>query len=318
MTFLVSGSIAYDNIMTFGGKFKEHILPDKMHVLNVSFLVDSMHKNFGGTGGNIAYNLRLLDQPVSLFGTVGKDFDSYREHCLSQGIDLSGVREFADLHTASCFITTDRDNNQITGFYPGAMTKSAATQIAMLSNLSEIDFAIIAPDDPKAMLEHAEQCRLARIPFVMDIGQQVIAFGGEDLLAAIAGATTLIGNDYEIETFQRKTGKTLKQLLAELDYLIVTKGGSGSVIHTAAASFDIPAAEPTQVVDPTGAGDAYRAGILTGLKLQLPLAQTGRIASLIACYAVEEYGTQNHHFSHHDFCTRYQQNFDQVCPILLN
>ncbi|HNT29926.1 MAG TPA: carbohydrate kinase family protein [bacterium] len=315
MSILVSGSIAYDQIMRFNGKFKDHILPDKIHIINLSFLVDELNKNLGGTGGNIAYNLALLGEHPYLFGTVGKDFDIYAEHCQKVGIDIRFVQTHADLFTANFFVTTDLDHNQIAAFYPGAMARSAQNSIHQAHAENPMDLAIISPDDPQAMILHCEQCREAGIPFIFDIGQQVIALDGEQLLACVKGARALICNDYEIEVFLSKAEKKVDDLLELTDAVVITEGAKGSEIVTKGTTFDIRPGIARTLVDPTGAGDAYRAGFLFGMAHACDWHICGQIASIAAVYAVEQAGTQMHRYTLEEFCTRYQETFGEACPV---
>lgn len=296
MTTLVSGSIAYDFILTYPGRFREQIMADKSHILNISFLADSLDEHFGGTAGNIAYNLSLLGEDSTLFGTVGNDFARYRQHCEDKGIDLSGVAESEDIKTAFCYITTDLEDNQITGFFPGAMGRSVTNSIGALSNTQKINLAIFAPDDPAAMVQHTREARELGIPFILDIGQQVASLEKEQINHCLLGARYLVGNDYEIELVQRKTGLTIGELLKQLEAVIVTKGKDGSTIYTNQKQYAIDAVSTVDLQDPTGAGDAYRAGLIIGINRKLDWQQTGQLASTIAAYAVEHKGTQNHYF----------------------
>ena len=282
MSILVSGSIAFDHIMTFPDYFKNHIMPDKIHMINLSFLIDSLHKNLGGTGGNIAYNLSLLGEKPLLFGTVGEDFAVYQEKCDKYGIDTTFVKKCTGLFTAQFYVTTDRDDNQIAAFYPGAMALSATNHITAAEHAAVIDLAILSPDDPRGMLLHAEECQKLQIPYIFDIGQQVIALEGPDLLKALKGSRALIGNDYEIELFTRKTGYSIAQLMDLTEAVITTLGPEGSLITTHDQDIRIKAVKPGEIKDPTGAGDAYRAGILMGLTLKLPWQICGQLASTSA------------------------------------
>jgi adenosine kinase len=315
MSFLVTGSIAYDNIMTFNGRFKDHIMPDKIHILNVSFLLEEFRQNFGGTAGNIAYNLNLIEEKSVLLAAVGNDFQIYKDHLLQQKwVSLAGIKEFADIKTACCYITTDLDDNQITAFYPGAMNRSVEIDISDLSNLQDIDLAIISPDSPSGMKKHAKECRELNIPYILDVGQQIIAFDRDELLELLSGAKVLIGNDYEITLFCQKVGKDAKALVEIAEMVITTKGEQGSEIQQKEGVISIPSVKVKAVADPTGAGDAYRAGIMVALKMQIPLEQGARMAALLSAYAIEEYGTQNHRFSMSEFRERYEENFGQPCP----
>ena len=308
---LVSGSLAYDNIMSFQGYFKDHILPEKVHILNVSFLVNSLRKQHGGCAANIAYNLALLQEQPVILGTVGVDFENYRRELNEVGVDTSAVRVIPDEFTASCFITTDKSNNQITGFYPGAMNYAHELKVADYMS-DEIALAIVSPNDPAAMISLPGECREIGLPYLYDPGQQVIFLDGETLLDGIRGARVVIGNDYELGIIEKKTERTPEQLLELAEMVIVTKGEFGSVIYSRERTVEIPCAKEKAVVDPTGVGDAYRAGIIKGLLHGYSLEQMGRIASLAATYCVEEAAPQSHSYTSAEFAARYAENFADV------
>jgi adenosine kinase len=308
MTILVTGSLAYDHIMDFPGYFKEHILPEKVHILNVSFLVGSLRKLRGGTASNIAYNLTLLEEQTAIMGTVGHDFQDYRVWLHEIGVDTHAIKVIPHEFTASCFITTDKSGNQITGFYPGAMAHAHELSLSDY-NYRDWKVAIVSPNDPKAMLQHAEQCRAANIPFIFDPGQQSIALSGEDLKNGANGACLVVGNDYELEIFRTKTGMTPEDILEIAEMVAITKGEFGSTLLNRKESVDIPAVPALEVRDPTGAGDSYRAGIIKGLVAGYSLQETGQIASLASVYCVENYGTQNHRYTPAEFRHRYEENF---------
>ncbi|HMM74832.1 MAG TPA: carbohydrate kinase family protein [Gammaproteobacteria bacterium] len=306
MAALICGSFAYDNIMVFQDRFKNHILPDKIHILNVSFLVPRLRREFGGCAGNIAYNLKLLGgQPLPM-GTVGSDFAPYAQWMDRHHIERKHVRIVEDTLTAQAFITTDLDDNQITAFHPGAMGHSHLNKVADATGVS---IGIIAPDGRDGMLEHARQCRAAGIPFIFDPGQGMPMFDGEELKHFIMDATWVTVNDYESQLMQERTGWTAAEIAQHVDALIVTRGGEGSTIHRRQGTLEIPAARPRQLVDPTGCGDAYRAGLLYGLMHKLDWAVTGRIASLMGAIKIEHAGTQNHHFTRTEFEQRYASEF---------
>ncbi|OIP94911.1 hypothetical protein AUK40_06590 [Candidatus Wirthbacteria bacterium CG2_30_54_11] len=315
MSILVSGSIAFDHLMTYHDRFKNHIMPDKIHMINLSFLIDSLHQNLGGTGGNIAYNLSLLGEKPLLFGTVGEDFAAYQAKCDRSGIDTTYVKKCAGLFTAQFYVTTDLDDNQIAAFYPGAMAQSGTNLIASADQTSDIDLAILSPDDPTGMILHAQECQELKIPFIFDIGQQVIALDGPDLLKCLKGSLALIGNDYEIELFSRKTGKSADELLSITGAVITTRGPEGSEIKTTSELCRIKPATPREIKDPTGAGDAYRAGLLSGIERKLPWQICGQLASTSAVWAIEQHGTQEHRYSLAEFRTRYQKNYGGSCPL---
>lgn len=308
---LVSGSLAFDHIMDFQGHFKDHILPEKVHILNVSFLVNSLRKLRGGCAANIAYNLALLGENPLVIGTVGHDFEEYNKWLVQSGVDTSAIRVIPDEFTASCFITTDKSSNQITGFYPGAMNYAHDLNVADY-NPADISIAIVSPNDPQAMVKHIQQCRELNIPYLYDPGQQVIFLEGEALLEGIKGARVVIGNDYELGIIEKKTGYTPEQLLEFTPMVIVTKGEFGSTLITRERTINVPVAKEEAVVDPTGVGDAYRAGVIKGLLHGYTLEQTGRIAALAATYCVERYGTQSHSYTPQEFAVRYAENFSDV------
>jgi adenosine kinase len=306
---VVTGSVAFDHIMDFPGRFKEHILPDKVHMLSVSFLVDNLKKVRGGCAANIAYNLALLGERPKMVATVGDDFAEYRAWLEERGVDTSGTRVIEGDFTASCFITTDLDDNQITGFYTGAM--KAAGSVSLLDMLAAGDAVIISPNDPGAMVNYPKECRERGAAWVYDPGQQIVRLSGEDLLDGVSGARCVIGNDYEMAMIQEKTGRDAEALLELSETVVVTRGEQGSTIMTRDGQVDIPAAKARRVLDPTGAGDAYRAGLLRGLVRGNAPEQYGRVAALAAVYAVEEYGTQAHTYTPAEFAQRYRDAFGE-------
>lgn len=309
MSALICGSFAFDNIMVFQDHFKHHILPDKIHILNVSFLVPQLRREFGGCAGNIAYNLKLLGgQPVPM-GTVGIDFTPYAEWMDRHGINRTHVKVVESTLTAQAFITTDLDDNQITAFHPGAMEHSHTNKVTDVPGAS---IGIIAPDGRDGMIEHARQFRAAGIPFIFDPGQGMPMFNGEELKHFIMDATWVTVNDYESQLMQERTGWSPAEISQHVEALIVTRGGEGSTIYRKHGTLDIPAAKPKQLVDPTGCGDAYRAGLLYGLMHKLEWGTTGRIASLMGAIKIEHAGTQNHHFTRTQFETRYQNAFNSA------
>lgn len=293
--------------MNFPGYFEDHILPDKIHVLNVSFLVESLERQRGGVAGNIAYNLGLLGQPCRLVGTVGNDFDEYRSELDGLGIDLSGVVTLDDQVTASAFITTDRADNQITGFFPGAMGKAGEYSIRPL--LDGVSVAAVSPTAPAAMRRHVDELTAAGVPFLFDPGQQVVALSADDLRAGVEGATLLAANDYELALIEDKLELSREAILEQVDIVAVTFGDLGSTIYADGMSFDIPPCEPWRVVDPTGAGDGYRAGLLAGYISNLDWETTGRVASTAATYVVEQKGTQAHSYAKEEFGERFSAAF---------
>ncbi len=309
---LVTGSLAYDYIMDFPGHFKDHILPDKLHCINISFLVDKLKKQRGGCAANIAYTMALLGERPRIVASAGRDFAEYSAWLSEQGVDVSAIQRVDDEVTATCFITTDRADNQITGFYVGAMAK--AREISLKASAgSNPQICVIAPDDPDAMLRHAQECREARIPFVYDPSFQVTNMPGEPLWSGTLGAKALVLNDYEFAVFCEKTGKSEAEILQTVELLVVTLGEKGSRIKTRQGEVvEVPAAKISGVVDPTGAGDAFRGGLVSGLVRGLPLALCGRLGSVASAFVVEQYGTQNHAYSRAEFLARYELNFGKA------
>ena len=298
---LICGSLAYDTIMVFGDRFANHILPDKIHMLSVSFLVPQLRREYGGCAGNIAYNLSLLGDVGLPMATVGRDFGPYAEWMASNAVPRDHVRIVDSEHTAQAFITTDLDDNQITAFHPGAMQHSHLNQVA---DATGVTLGIVAPDGREGMIRHAEQFAAAGIPFIFDPGQGLPMFGREDLERFVAQARWMTLNDYEWQLVQQKTGWTTAELVQRLAALIVTHGAAGSTIHTRDGALEIPAAPVSAVVDPTGCGDAYRAGLLHGLLNGLDWRTTGHIASVLGAIKIESRGTQNHRFSRESFVQR--------------
>lgn len=306
MTALICGSIAYDNIMVFHDYFKNHILPDKIHILNVSFLVPDMRREFGGCAGNIAYNLKLLKENGIPMGTVGTDFDTYAEWMQKHGISTDCIKVIDDTLTGQCYITTDLDDNQITAFHPGAMNMS---QDIKVSDANGVSLGIVSPDGREGMIQHAEQFAEAGIPFIFDPGQGMPLFDSEDLNRFIELASYATFNDYEWQLMQDRTGLSERDVAERVNAVIITKGGMGSTIHTKDTEYQIPVATTTTIEDPTGCGDAFRAGLLFGLMNELDWETTGRIASLMGAIKIENKGTQNHVFSMSEFETRFKETF---------
>ncbi|MFI3122975.1 MAG: carbohydrate kinase family protein [Methylococcales bacterium] len=307
MSALICGSMAYDTIMVFQDKFKHHILPEKVHMLNVSFLVPTMRREFGGCAGNIAYNLKLLNEEPLIMATVGHDFEPYAKWLNQHKIKNQYIRLIENQFTGQAYITTDEDDNQITAFHPGAMSFSHENSIPTDKN--SIRIGIVSPDGKDGMQLHAKQFAELKIPFIFDPGQGMPMFNGAELLTLIDQATWLTLNDYEAELMQEKTGLNLAQLAEKVKALIVTQGGEGSTIYTDGKQIKIPAAPVAKLSDPTGCGDAYRAGLLYGLLNDLDWQITGRIASLMGAIKIEHYGTQNHSFNSETFKQRYQDSF---------
>lgn len=308
MSALICGSMAYDTIMVFGGKFKEHILPDKIHMLNVSFLVPGMRRNFGGCAGNIAYNLKLLGGKGAPMATVGHDFAPYHTWLQQQGIELKHLKTVSNEFTAQAFITTDLDDNQITAFHPGAMTHS---HLQTVPTDGSVTLGLISPDGRDGMIQHAAQFAAAKIPFIFDPGQGLPMFNGEELLKFVDQATWVTVNEYEGQLLSERTGLSHDKLAERVEALIVTQGAQGSLIYRRGEKLNIPAAKPTAINDPTGCGDAYRAGLIYGLMNKLDWQVTGRIASLIGAIKIASHGPQNHKFSRAEFAAKYQSAFGQ-------
>jgi len=308
MPALICGSLAFDTIMVFPDRFRHHILPDKVHILNVSFLVPEMRREFGGCAGNIAYNLKLLGGDPLPMATVGSDFGIYAEWLGQQGIDSRHVRTVDGSFTGQAFITTDQDDNQITAFHPGAMNFSHYNRVEEAASMG-IRIGIVAPDGREGMIQHAAQFAQAGIPFIFDVGQGLPLFGAEELLQFLEQATYAAFNDYEAQLTAQRTGLTLEQMAERVEAMIVTRGGEGSRIYTGGRRIDIPAVTPSAVVDPTGCGDAYRAGLLFGVEHGMDWETTGRIASLLGSIKIASPGTQNHRFDAASFAQRFEENF---------
>lgn len=309
---LICGSVAFDTIMVFQDRFKQHILPDKIHMLNVSFLVPQLRREYGGCAGNIAYNLKLLGDVGLPMATVGRDFGLYADWMKQAGVPADHVKVIETEHTAQAFITTDLDDNQITAFHPGAMQQSHLNRVTDAKNIA---IGIVAPDGRDGMIEHAAQFAAAGIPFIFDPGQGLPMFGGDDLRAFIQQATWVAVNEYEWQLVQEKTGLSAADIAGQVEALIVTRGSEGSVIHARGREIVIPTAKPQAVVDPTGCGDAYRAGLIHGLLHALDWDTTGRIASLLGAIKIESRGTQNHRFTAVEFEQRYKANFGAALSL---
>ncbi len=306
MTALICGSVAYDNIMVFEDSFKNHILPDKIHILNVAFLVPRLRREFGGCAANIAYNLKLLGGDPLPMATVGADFEPYRVWLKQHGIKQTYIKKLDDVLTAQAFITTDLDDNQITAFHPGAMNLADKNKV---SDAKGVKIGMVSPDGRSGMIKHAAQFKKAKIPFIFDPGQGLPMFDGDDLRAFIDQATWVTVNDYEWQLLKDRTGWDADDVSARVEALIVTLGAKGSLIHTRGKTYEIPTVTPKRVVDPTGCGDAYRAGLLYGLLNDLGWETTGRIASLMGSMKIEHDGTQNHTFTKEQFKKRYKAAF---------
>ena len=305
MSTLICGSIAFDTIMVFHDRFKNHILPEKIQILNVAFLVPDMRREFGGCAGNIAYTLKMLGTEPTIMATVGDDAAPYLARLDSLGLSRTHVRQVADSFTAQAFITTDLDDNQITAFHPGAMNHSHLNKV---TDAAGTKLGIISPDGRDGMIQHAQQFAEAGIPFVFDPGQGLPMFDGADLMRFIDAATYVTVNDYEAQLLQDRTGQTLEALARKVKALIVTLGGNGSHIYTDGQRIEIPSVE-AEVVDPTGCGDAYRAGLLHGILSGMDWPTTGRLASLIGAIKIAQRGGQNHRFTRDEIAVRYREAF---------
>ena len=302
MKTLICGSMAYDTIMVFGDRFKNHILPEQIHILNVAFLVPDMRREFGGCAGNIAYNLKLLGGEPLIMATIGDDSAPYLHRLKQLGLDASHVRDVPGSFTAQAFITTDLDDNQITAFHPGAMTQSHRNKV---TDANDVSLGIVSPDGRDGMLQHAREFRDAGIPFVFDPGQGLPMFNGEELMAFLKLADYCTVNDYEAKLLTERTGRTLEQLAGEVEALIVTLAGSGSHIYTEGRRMEIPVATSEALIDPTGCGDAYRAGLLYGIEKGWEWEKIGRLASVMGSIKIAHRGGQNHKPTRADIALRY-------------
>jgi adenosine kinase len=307
MSALICGSFAYDTIMLFHDRFRNHILPEQVHILNVSFLVPDMRREFGGCAGNIAYNLHMLGGDGKPVGTVGEDFEPYAKWLDECGVSRDHLRVIPGSYTAQAYITTDKDDNQITAFHPGAMNQAHEIDVSTIDGCS---LGMVSPDGRQGMIDHAEQFAAAGVPFIFDPGQGMPMFDGDSLLRFAEQATWLAFNDYEAKLMTERTGKSVGQLAEMVEAVIVTRGGEGSEIFTRRKNYEIPTAPAKALVDPTGCGDAYRAGLLYGLMNAMDWESTGRIASLMGAIKIEQAGTQNHFVSKEAFEHRFEQAFD--------
>lgn len=306
MNTLICGSIAYDTIMAFRDHFKNHILPDQIHILNVAFLVPQLRREFGGCAGNIAYNLKMLGGKPLIMATVGDDYQPYAYRLERLGLRRDHVKEVKNTYTAQAFITTDLADNQITAFHPGAMDHSHLNHIADAKGVS---LGIVAPDGRDGMMQHAREFHEAGIPFIFDPGQGIPMYKGAELMAFIEQAQYVTVNDYEARLLEEKTGKSIEALAEKVSAFIVTRGGEGSWIYTHGSRIDIPAVKPAQIADPTGCGDAYRAGLLYGIGEGMDWARTGRLASLVGSIKIASRGGQNHQFTRDDIARQYEEAF---------
>ncbi|MCL5996386.1 MAG: carbohydrate kinase family protein [Chloroflexi bacterium] len=306
MKIIVTGSIAYDYLMTFPGSFTDHLLPDQLAHVSLSFLVDTMERRRGGCAPNIAYTLALLSERPTIMATAGVDFDEYRQWLESVGVDTSLITQVPNKFTASFFCNTDRQNNQIATFYAGAM--SHASELSFC-NMEKPNLVIIAPNDPAAMVRHARECQELGIRYIFDPGQQCARSSGEELKAGIVGASVLICNDYEFELIRTKAGLGESDVLARSEALVITRGADGSSIYTSVGRVDVPAVPENVIVDPTGVGDAYRGGFMKGMVHGATWETCGRLGSVAATYALEHVGGQSHAYTWQDFKARYEAYF---------
>lgn len=310
MQIFVSGSLAYDRIMDFPEKFSDHILPDKIHILNVCFMVNGLKEQFGGTAGNIAYSLALLGEQPFILATAGKDFHSYRNWLTEHGLRLDAIRIISDEFTAGAYITTDKADNQITGFNPGAMKYPCIYPIDGAEPQETL--AIVAPGNLDDMLTYSKSYRERNIPYIFDPGQSIPALSTDGLIEALTGSMLFISNDYELEMVVRSTGMPKSDLLKKTGAIITTLGENGSLMSNSEGDVQIPAVPVKRVLDPTGAGDAFRAGLIKGLVMGKSLLVAGQMGAVCAGYAVECQGTQCHSFSPEEFWARYEANFGRM------
>ena len=309
MRTLICGSIAYDTIMVFRDHFKNHILPDQIHILNVSFLVPEMRREFGGCAGNIAYSLKMLGGDPLIMATVGEDYQPYAYRMEKLRLSQAHVRQVPNAFTAQAFITTDLDDNQITAFHPGAMNFSHQNHI---SEARDVGLGIVAPDGREGMLQHAREFNEAGIPFIFDPGQGLPLFNGAELMNFIERADYVAANDYEAKLLQERTGKSIEELSRLVKALVVTQGAQGSLVVVNGKSEIIPTVKPAQVVDPTGCGDAYRAGLLYGIANDFDWPTTGRLASLLGSIKIAQRGAQNHLFTRDEISLRFREAFGRA------
>ena len=306
MSIVVTGSIAFDYLMSFPGRFTEHFLPEHMSRVSLSFLVDTMDKRRGGCAPNIAYSLALLGERPQLMAAAGQDFDDYRRWLEAAGVDTSLVREVQDKFTASFFCSTDVAGNQIASFYTGAMANAAELSFRSVNGCR---LAIVSPNDPEAMLQYAEECRTLGIPYIWDPGQQCARMSGDDLRAGVSGALFVISNDYEFEMIRQKTGLDEAAVLERAQGLVVTRGEHGCTVFAGGTRTDVPAVPPARIVDPTGVGDAFRGGFMKGLVRGADPVLAARLGAVAAAYALEHLGGQSHAYTWQEFRTRFDGFF---------
>ena len=309
MTIVCAGSIAYDYLMSFPGYFKDHILPEQLEKISLSFLVDTMVKQRGGTAPNIAYTLALLGEKPLLLGTVGEDFEEYRCWLDTQGVDISLVKVIPGKFTASFFVNTDLANAQIASFYTGAMAHASELSLRNVVD-RQLDLVVISPNDPKAMNQYVQECSSLKIPFLYDPSQQIVRLSPEDLRRGVENAQSVFVNEYELELLQKHTGISLGEMLKKVEYMVVTLGEEGAAIYADGLVHRVKAVKPTHIKDPTGVGDAFRGGFLSGRGHGLDWVTCGQMGALAATYCLEQAGPQCHHYTILEYITRYRQNFN--------
>lgn len=309
MNILITGSVAYDYLMTFPGAFKEHIIEDQIETLSLSFLVDSLTRRRGGIAANIGYNLALLGVKAKVFATIGEDYKEDREWLAKKGVDTSEMHIIPDGYTASFFVTTDESNSQIASFYPGAMAHAAEISLIDLDGYTP-DLVVISPNDPAAMVKYIGECKSLGWPYLYDPSQQVVRVDGDTLKDGIEGAKALFANEYEYELIKKKTGMSETDILAIVDYMVITLGEKGARVYLADDSIDIPAVLTDRVVDPTGGGDAFRGGFLMGLNYDWDWEMCGKLGALAATYCLESDGPQGHEYSIADYVKRFRDHFE--------
>ena len=315
MQVIVTGSLGYDYIMDFPGRFADRIIPEKIHNLSLSFLVDTLTKQFGGVAGNIAYTLKLLGTEPVILACAGNDFTPYKNHLVRNDISTKYIKEYKDQSCSLYSVVTDQDDNQIGSFYVGAMKYAKNLTLLSFPRRRESSFVVIAPTDPKAMIKYVKECRSANLPYLYDPAFQIATFSPDELKEGITSATLLIGNDYEISLIEERIGISHDELLAMTPIVITTLGAKGSVIETRKDAIHIKPTKPKNTSDPTGAGDAFRAGFLAGYLRKLDLLICGQMGSVAAVYTVEKYGTQTHTFTKKEFCKRYEENFESSISL---
>ena len=309
MRTLICGSLAFDTIMVFPDRFARHILPEQTHMLSVSFQISDMRREWGGCAGNIAYNLHALGGDPVVMGTLGTDGGTYRERLRTLGIAIDGVRVIDEAYTAQAFIITDHDDNQITAFHPGAMNRS---HVVHVDDVADVGLGIVSPDGKEGMKQHAAEFAARGIPFVFDPGQGLPLFDGKELAQIIEHASYLTVNDYEAKLLADRTGWSIADLAERVDGLVVTMGGEGSIIHAGGATYAIAAVRPSAIVDPTGCGDAYRAGLLYGIANEWDWESTGNLASVMGTIKIESRGGQNHAVDRDTIALRYRDAFGEL------